>query len=147
MAQRAVQNVTAARSQEEEFSASYAQWGLQANEEITALLNSFQMSTTSDRLREQQVHQLENQLRFVEEAVVETRGRRDEFYRTTAAVYAAEESVAHVGQQHEEQARREAAIARTMNNEMATVEAATDRLRSSLLRMEDGTAWNSDERE
>eukprot|EP00974_Lingulodinium_polyedra_P103290 10001266-Lingulodinium_polyedra.AAC.1 len=34
-----------------------------------------------------------------------------------------------------------------MNGEMATVEAATDRLRLSLLRMEDGTARNSDEHE
>eukprot|EP00974_Lingulodinium_polyedra_P020857 2017087-Lingulodinium_polyedra.AAC.1 len=68
MAQRAVQNMTVVRNQEEELRASYAQWGSHANEEITSLLNSFQMSTTSDRLREQQVYQLENQLRFVEEA-------------------------------------------------------------------------------
>eukprot|EP00974_Lingulodinium_polyedra_P016725 1622361-Lingulodinium_polyedra.AAC.1 len=103
------------------------------------------MSTASDRLREQQVYQFESQFRFVEEAAVETRGRRDELYRTTAAVYAAEESAAVAGQQYEEQARREAAIAMANHGEMAIVEAATGRLRLSLLQMEGDTVRNSDE--
>eukprot|EP00974_Lingulodinium_polyedra_P068839 6666280-Lingulodinium_polyedra.AAC.1 len=84
------------------------------------------MSTTSDRMREQQVHYLEGQLRFVEGAAAETRGRHDELRRTTLAVFAAEENAATAGQQYEEHARREAVIARSINAEMTTVEAATD---------------------
>ena len=69
---RGVENVAAVRNEEEELRASYAQWGARANSEITALLNSFQMSTTSDQMREQQVR--ESQLQFVEGAAAETRG-------------------------------------------------------------------------
>eukprot|EP00974_Lingulodinium_polyedra_P103197 9990960-Lingulodinium_polyedra.AAC.1 len=63
------------------------------------------MSTTSDRMREQQVHHLESQLQFVEGAAVETRGRHEELHRTTLAVFAAEENAANAGQQYEEHAR------------------------------------------
>eukprot|EP00974_Lingulodinium_polyedra_P049495 4757939-Lingulodinium_polyedra.AAC.1 len=78
MAQRASQSTTAVRNQEEEMKASYLQWGARANEEVISLLNSFQMSATSDRQREQQVYHLESQLRDVEQAAVETRGRHEE---------------------------------------------------------------------
>eukprot|EP00974_Lingulodinium_polyedra_P048508 4657924-Lingulodinium_polyedra.AAC.1 len=69
------------------------------------------MSTTSDQMREQQVHRLESQLQFVEGSAAETRGGHEELHRTTLAVFAAEEHAASVGQQYEEHARREAAIA------------------------------------
>ena len=91
LVQRAVENAAAVRYEEEELRASYMQWGAQANSEINALLNSFQMSTTSDQMREQQVQRLESQLQYVEGSAAETRGRHDELHRTTLAVFAAEE--------------------------------------------------------
>eukprot|EP00974_Lingulodinium_polyedra_P020243 1956748-Lingulodinium_polyedra.AAC.1 len=62
-------------------------------------------------MREQQVHQLESQLKFVEGAAAETKGRHEELHRTALAVFAAEENAANAGRQCEEHARREAAIA------------------------------------
>eukprot|EP00974_Lingulodinium_polyedra_P122448 11182868-Lingulodinium_polyedra.AAC.1 len=60
--------MTAVRNREEEMKASNMQRVAQASEEVISFLNSFQMSVTSDRQREQQVYHFEGQLRYVEQA-------------------------------------------------------------------------------
>eukprot|EP00974_Lingulodinium_polyedra_P027845 2689680-Lingulodinium_polyedra.AAC.1 len=63
------------------------------------------------------------------------------------AIRTAEENAVAAGWQYEEHVRREAMLARTMHSVMANVATVTDRLRSSLMHLEEHNAQTAEDRE